>query len=844
MRIVPSAVWLAGICALISSASFGQPPERTPRQGTQPGAQPPGDRQPGGPPQGPGGPGGGPNFFFRGPGGGGMGAPQNPNVGLLGMPEVQTELKLSEKQKEAITTAVAAFQKTSQDAMAGFDPRRMGEMSEEERNKMFADMRTKGDAANKAADDAFRATLSKEQSTRLDQLRLQREGAGAILKPETTAALKLSEKQIKQLTEVQARSFAGMGPAVVSPQAQADLLAVLSTEQQKQWGEMTGSEFKFPAPPANAGRGPGGPGGFGTPGFGTPGFGPPGFGPPGGPGGPGGGPPGGPGGQERAVLKQFDKDENGVLNVDERKLAREWLKTQPQQRGFGPPGGGGPGGPGGGGPGGPGGGPGGPGGGRPGFGPPGGGPGGGPGGPGGFGRREPGKPGPKVDVASVTPITDAPLYAPNVLRTLFLEFENPDWEEELEAFHGTDVEVPAKLTVDGKVYPNVGIHFRGMSSYGMIPRGSKRSMNLSLDMVQKDQRLYGYKTLNLLNANDDPTFMHTVLFSHISRQYIPAPKANLVKVVVNGESWGVYVNAQQFDKIFVTENFKKAKGTRWKVSGSPGGGGGLSYTGDNIADYERRYEMKSGDGEKAWKALIQLCKVLNETPTAELEKAIEPILDVEGALWFLALDNALVNNDGYWIRASDYSIYREDGGKFHIIAHDMNETLMPGMGPGMGGPLGGPGGPMGGGRGPGGPGGGGPGGPGGGPGAGPPGGGNNGYKVDPLVGLYDTSKPLRSKLLAVPKYRAMYLANVRKIADQWLDWQKLGPIVAEQAKLIEKEVAADTRKLSSFADFEASTASSSAEPTRGPSNRHSLEVFARERRAYLLDHSAISALSP
>lgn len=138
---------------------------------------------------------------------------------------------------------------------------------------------------------------------------------------------------------------------------------------------------------------------------------------------------------------------------------------------------------------------------------------------------------------------------------------------------------------------------------------------------------------------------------------------------------------------------------------------------------------------------------------------------------------------------------------------------------------------MGGGRGPGGPGG------------GPAGGGNNGYKVDPLVGLYDTSKPLRSKLLAVPKYRAQYLANVRKIADQWLDWQKLGPIVAEQAKLIEKEVAADTRKLSSFADFEASTGTS-AEPTRGPGNRHSLEVFARERRAYLLDHSAISALSP
>ena len=763
---------------------------------------------------------------MRGPGGPG-GPPQHPTASLLGMPEVQTELELSDNQKKAITVAVEELNKTTQDAVAAFDPRRMGDLSEEERNKLFADMRTKSEAANKAADDAFRTTLSTAQVKRLDELRLQREGASAIIRPENVDKLKLTEKQIKRLTEVQARSSGGMGPAVVSPQAYADMLKILSTDQKQQWGELTGKPFKFTSQPAgNAGRGPGGFGGPGGPG-GGPG------GPGGGPGGPGGGPFGG---AERKLLKEYDKDENGVLSPAERKAAREFLKTQPQQRGFGPPGGG-PGGPGGG-PGGPGGGPGGPGGGP-------GGPGGGPrmmGGPGG-GRREPGKPGPKVAVADVKPIAEAPLYATNVLRTIFIDFDNADFEEELEAFHNTDVEVPATLTVDGKQYPNVGIHFRGMSSYGGVPRGSKRSMNLSFDMVQKDQRLYGYKTLNLLNANDDPTFLHTVLFSQISRQYIPAPKANLVKVVINGESWGVYVNAQQFDKVFVAENFpKKEKGTRWKVSGSPGGGGSLAYLGDSIESYKRLYEMKSSDDEKAWKALVQLCKTLNETPAEELEKAIEPILDVEGALWFLALDNALLNSDGYWIRASDYSIFRDSDGKFHVIAHDMNETLMPGMGPGMGGPGGpgggGPGGP--GGRGPGGPGGfgGGPGGPGGGPMGG--GAGNSGYKVDPLVGLYDASKPLRSKLLAVPKYREKYLANVRTIAEQSLDWNKLGPIVKEYSQLIEKEVAADTRKLSPFSEFQAATGSSpSGEPNRQPS-RHSLEQFARERRAYLLDHSAIA----
>src|SRR6185295_16979119 len=76
------------------------------------------------------------------------------------------------------------------------------------------------------------------------------------------------------------------------------------------------------------------------------------------------------------------------------------------------------------------------------------------------------------------------------------------------------------------------------------------------------------------------------------------------------------------------------------------------------------------------------------TPAAQLENALSPIFDVDGALRFLALDNALVNNDGYWTRASDYSLYRDASGKFHILPHDTNETFSVGGGPGgRGGPI-------------------------------------------------------------------------------------------------------------------------------------------------------------
>ena len=54
------------------------------------------------------------------------------------------------------------------------------------------------------------------------------------------------------------------------------------------------------------------------------------------------------------------------------------------------------------------------------------------------------------------------------------------------------------------------------------------------------------------------------------------------------------------------------------------------------------------------------------------------MLDIEGVLWFLAVDLALSNSDGYWTRASDYNIYQDPKGKFHILPHDMNEAFRSG----------------------------------------------------------------------------------------------------------------------------------------------------------------------
>ena len=398
-----------------------------------------------------------------------------------------------------------------------------------------------------------------------------------------------------------------------------------------------------------------------------------------------------------------------------------------------------------------------------------------------YGTPQPGR---RVSPGDVKSFGGAPLYDLKTLRTVFIDFPQAGWEAELEANYRRDVDVPAIVTIDGTTYKDVGVRFRGNSSYRMVPTGFKRSFNLAFDFAHPDQQVGGYDTLNLLNGNSDPTFVRTVLYSEIARNYIPIPKVNFVRVVINGESWGIYLNAQQYNKDFLRDVYGTTKGVRWKVPGSPRGRGGLEYLGDGVDSYKALYELKSKDTEKAWTDLVRLCRLLSSTDPEHIEAVLAPHLDIEGALRFLALEVVFVNTDGYWTRASDYSLFQNEQGRFHVLPYDFNEAMGvdgPGGRRGFGGHAAGP-------------------------------------ALDPLVGADDLSKPLRSKLLAVPALRARYLAYVREIAERWLDWNKVAPMVVEYQALIDGEVRLDGRKLYGYDRFSPAA----------------LQAFFEQRRAFLL----------
>ena len=488
-------------------------------------------------------------------------------------------------------------------------------------------------------------------------------------------------------------------------------------------------------------------------------------------------------GQRVELIPKFDKDGDGILDKAERSAAREFVLKQRESgggergsRGGRPTG-------------------------------PGGDRGGRPGRPdGGRGSRPEEEPRDFSKAEHLSPgneeASKKKLYHEGTLRTLFITFKDDEWMEEMEAFYRTDVAVPADLIVDGKLYKDIGLKYRGNSSYRSVSPDLKRSMNLYLDHKHGDQKLLGYKTLNLLNSNSDPTFMREVIYSHVARDYIPAFKGNFIKVVINGESWGIYSHIQQYNKDFLEDNFGTRGGVRWKIGAGGGGRGNLGYPGDRKEDYGG-YQLRTDGADDAWKKLAEFTKFLDETPPEKLAAALNERLDIDSALWSLALE-CVFQDEGYFTRGSDYNLYLDPNERFHLLQHDGNEVMSIPGGPGM---------PS----------------------------GMRGPEMEPFYNADNPERPLMFKLFQVPELKARYRHHLKTITEEWITWDKIGPLVDEYAALIRDEVKKDVRKHSSLEAFEKGLLKTSSDGRR---TKLGLKPFTAGRREFLLTHPEVNLPAP
>ena len=358
------------------------------------------------------------------------------------------------------------------------------------------------------------------------------------------------------------------------------------------------------------------------------------------------------------------------------------------------------------------------------------------------------------------------LYDSAVIRNLYLEFPQSDYWQLLRQNYNSQAEIPARLTVDGVRYDSVGVRFKGETSYMQLPSGAqKMSFNISMDFVRPEQRLMGYKTLNLHNAFQDESFLREVFYLHQLRRHIPAAKANFVNLYINGEYWGPYPNLQQLNKDFLEEWFLSNDGCNWRAErpgitgpGGPWGDGtaALNFLGADTSRYQQYYNLKSSDVPSPWSKLAAACDALNNTPLANLPDVLPKFLDIDRILWQLATEIAFSDDDSYVHKGKNdfYVYYEPETARITLLEYDGNSVMNPSL-----------------------------------------------ANWSPFYNEAKVNYPLLNKILAVPRWRQRYLAHLRTIIAEEMDFQECTLLLDNLRKQIEPLVQNDPKKLYTYQRF-------------------------------------------
>ncbi|MFH2037107.1 MAG: CotH kinase family protein [Candidatus Zixiibacteriota bacterium] len=357
-------------------------------------------------------------------------------------------------------------------------------------------------------------------------------------------------------------------------------------------------------------------------------------------------------------------------------------------------------------------------------------------------------------------------YDINAINTIEITFQESNWDQILDTYYalGDEERLVGSAVINGIPFDSVGVRYKGFSSYN--PNRVKNPLNIKLDYIIDDQKYDGYGTFKLANCWSDPSFVREVLAYEIARQYMPAGKANYMKVTINGTYIGLYTNVQDVDKYFAQMHDYDDNGARFKavlengiMSFQPPIWG---YLGSDSSSYFDYFELES-DSASDWDALINFFYEYNYNPYG-----MEAVLNFDRHLWKLAFEILLVNLDGPVNESQNYYLFQDHLDRFNPILWDLNMSF----------------------------------------------GGftqlrstNQNLTVyqmqhlSPLLNLGDGDYPIINNVLSIETYRKMYLAHMKTILNENFLGNNLATRGGEIQNIIAAEVQADPNKFYTYNDF-------------------------------------------
>src|SRR5688572_9291740 len=139
------------------------------------------------------------------------------------------------------------------------------------------------------------------------------------------------------------------------------------------------------------------------------------------------------------------------------------------------------------------------------------------------------------------------LFNTSQIHTVKFYFSQVKWYDSLIMYKPLDQKMKGDVMINGVMYPNVGVQFKGNSSFNNSSK--KKSWKIDFNEYDTLQECNGEKTLNLNNGFKDPTLMREkVALDFCVKNGIPAPRCTYANVYVNDTLWGFYEMVEQADK--------------------------------------------------------------------------------------------------------------------------------------------------------------------------------------------------------------------------------------------------------------------------------------------------------
>lgn len=225
---------------------------------------------------------------------------------------------------------------------------------------------------------------------------------------------------------------------------------------------------------------------------------------------------------------------------------------------------------------------------------------------------------------------------------------------------------------------NVGIRLRGNTSR----TAGKKSFKVSFNTFTTGGKWNDLEKLNLNGNHNDPSMLRArMVWDYMREQGYVAPRISHVKLYINEEYRGLYINVEHVDEGFLKKRFKHDHGNLWKCTYPAD----LADLGDNPESYkftpswngeQRVYELKTNETADDYSAIRDLCHTVGSASDAEFQCALESVFDVDGFLKLAAVEMLVGHWDNYIGNQNNFYLYeRPSDGRLMMFSYDVDNTL-------------------------------------------------------------------------------------------------------------------------------------------------------------------------